>query len=135
MKVSKRSLHYRFLQRMNGTPPTDLCRYMRNLVGFLFLCGVILPIIVTGMISFPLVMYFGKDALHVFIADVGVVTRIFIIVTIALGGLAWLAVALLTVFFTCDKIRAWRQYEPDSLLSVWLRAKKEKICPIIEFTE
>ena len=135
MKISKRSLHYRFLQRVNGKPPADLCRYMRDLVGWSLLYGVVFPLVVAGMIELPIIMYVGKVAFNAFIADYGVIAKIFAVLAMALGLLAWVALVLVSIFFAIDKLSDWRRYKPDTLLTAWVRAQKEKVCPIIEFTE
>ncbi len=137
MKISKRSLHYRFLRKMDGLPPTDLCRYMRNLVGWSLLVGVAAPITIFGMIALPASIVFGLFFIDLLVDKFGVIVAIALAGSFILGAFAWLIVLISTILTVMDKMTQWRwrRYESDSLLIKWWKARKENICPIIEFTE
>ena len=148
MKISKRSLHYRFLNKVSDyTPPRDLCRYMRNLVGWIFIWTVFVPTAAIGMVEVVLLFFVGPDELDALLDtySIGFVGQVYIAVSLFIGFLTWIVLAFGSFCWVADKIKA-RRYErgyvsgkdyerKPSLISEWWKAHKEKVCPIIEFTE
>ena len=129
MIVNKSSLHYRFWERTyaGATPPTNtnLCRYVRRIV----LAGIFATAlasycaVLTGYVLYG-VLYHGFY-LHTKIAF------------IVLGILAALASMVAAIRYE-RKRRAERLAEEPkkrepSLLRQWLSAKKQKVCPLVEF--
>ncbi|KKM21274.1 hypothetical protein LCGC14_1637180 [marine sediment metagenome] len=148
MKISKRSLHYRFLNRVSDyTPPRDLCRYMRNLVGWLFIWIVAIPSAIIGMIELVWLAVIGAQAFDALLDayNVGNMGRAYLGCTMFIGFLAWIALVFGSFCWIADKISQRSQkreyvsgndYEKKpSLLSEWWKAHKENVCLIIEFTE
>ena len=149
MKISKRSLHYRFLNRVSSyTPPRDLCTYMRNLVGWMFIYGVLavtIPTVVFGMAADVGVLIIGVESFSDLISkyNIGFYGQTFLGVAMGLGVLAWLIAGVALVCLIVSKIKSRRRYpyvsgkryERTTLIAEWWRAHREKVCPIIEFTE
>lgn len=108
MKISKRSWHYELLHNHNN-PPKNLCTYFWvTVIKSAFLIAL------TGALIFA----------------AGCVVYIFFIHTILgwmllpAGGLIWLGA------------RRWgkRIPRPPGLIRSYIRAKKERVCPLIEYT-
>ncbi len=115
MKLSRSSWHYRFLtfaERCDLSPrgvlPTDLCSYFWTLVFAAFM------ITVAGML----------------LAAVAVIALVGSPLLLVAGGCVYL----------------WKRFgvrrngepnftRPPSLFGAWLRAKKDKVCPLIEWED
>ena len=149
MKISKRSVHYRFLDKVSSyTPPRDFCRYMRNLVGWILIYGVLavtIPSVIAGMVLDLGALIFGLESIGDFLrfifTDIGFIGQTFVGVIMSLGVIAWLIAGVCLTCLIVDKIKARRRmransrYKQTSLIAEWWKAHREKVCPIIEFTE
>lgn len=140
MIINKNSWHYKAISAIssNSDVPKNLCPYVRKL---LFM-GIFL-IWLIGMIGFvffqsgiPVAAYFGIT---------GVLGGILAFFAGALGWAALIAVIVGVVFVVVmgkEKLKE-RQEEkemkrvesgtPKSLVSSWIEAKHDKICPVLEF--
>lgn len=135
MKISKKSYHYRWYRTINSLVhdkydnlPTNLCNYFWgfigvNIIGLLllllasFTCFAILSpiiLIITLFITKPPEDLFG----------VGIVT----------GAMETVALVIIGTRLVFEKF----ENKKDSFLNVtneYVKAKKQNICPLIEFTE
>lgn len=135
MKISTQSWHYRLINLLDWSPPASLCAYFWVVVAALLLVPMyaIGALLAAVFLSAPLWWTFADGAGP--IAFIGAVAD----------------VALLTVLlFHLVTERRWRERharivsgeidpytrKPErkpSLLREWLRAKHEKVCPMLEF--
>ena len=118
MKVNRKSWHYRLLdQTMNGRPESEYNN----------LCSYFWALVFTLVLKLPVVGCF----------------ILFVIATSPIWGLVCLGVYL---YDRRDRrlrksagLNPWQEWpEPEkepSLLRAWLRAKKEKVCPVIEYED
>lgn len=107
MQISKQSWHYRMLvvMRNDSTPPDTICAYVRNVVGFGLVCLLLSPLI--GLVLVWLKVEPAFDwALDKFIDAL-----------------------------PRRKYQPAKPEAPESLWRAWLRAKHEKLCPLIEFKD
>ena len=110
MKISKRSWHYRFLVWAWGPPPDNLCSYVAALVLTMLLLALFLVLL-------PFVL-----------PVVGLVVVVGGLAVVVVGGLA-------RGIEMIGQGRPAKSPSPPGLLPSWLRAKKEKVCPRLEWTE
>ena len=123
MKISKQSWHYRLLFKLDLKIPNNLCGYFWKVVRTILICVILSPLLV--------------------IAGVGL---------LVVGGIVWLG----DRYGWWKAIEAWqtRRYlrkvqakedakrkateappKQPSLFVAWLKAKKQKICPLLEFVD
>jgi hypothetical protein len=107
MKISKRSWHYRYLRSFMCLQPYEI----RD-----DLCGYVRQLLV-HVLLLPL---YGSVLAALFVGR---------FVEMAFGSLVQ---KVATVFARPEPKPS---EEKESLIGAWLRAKKDKICPLVEFTE
>ena len=130
MRISKESWHYRLVRWFDiGSEygSTSLCRYFWQIVFAIFLCvgmgvgGIGAAIIVTLPLWHMFHWAFGLQMIAIFIGlcEIGILTY----------GLV-----------TLVKERHWheirkglREAPEPSLLYAWAKAKKDKVCPLVDF--
>lgn len=128
MQISKTSWHYRYLV-YTGTPhwdiPDSLCQYARALVFrtlFLLVAVTIVAVICYAMAVAPVLwLIFGET-----------------FAPAACGGLVgWGAVVVTLIAAGIDRYQRGREHvvKPPNIAVEWIKAKKRKICPFIEFKE
>lgn len=122
MKINKNSWHYKFLNKhMNVYPiKNNLCGYFWQVVGHLALSVFVLTsclFIVLTMLS-PLLLFF-KFKINEFLVA-GIIIDILIILI--------LLPALLRKIFK-------KPIGSNNLILEYIKAKKSKLCPIIEFVD
>lgn len=118
MKVSKKSWHYRLLhQTMEGCPEFEYNN----------LCSYFWAVVSTLIVKIPIIIFLA----------------LILVVTSPIWGVVCLG------FYLYDRrdrrlrksagLNPWQDWpEPEkepSLLRAWLRAKKEKVCPMIEYED
>ena len=123
MKVSRKSWHYRLMVFLNSKPwyQTNLCGYFWELMACLFFkIPYLLAIVVTAVILSP-----------VWLPLVGLVALF-----------CWVSEKLDERDRRLKKeagIHPWDDWPQEmkhpGLIRSWLRAKKEKICPMIEYED
>ena len=133
MKISINSWHYRLMGELGLRIPYNLCAYFWKTVWALLLSAslVVVSVYLTVAASMPFWWWVNPSAdalpLVIFVGTIDV---------------AILAVVLVTVIrdrhYTemNEGTRPWPSQEPQKepgLLILWLRAKKEKLCPFIDF--
>lgn len=107
MQISKRSWHYRMLvvMRSDSTPPDNLCAYVRSAFVFGFICLLVSPLIALVAAWLWLEPYVDRAGDKL----IDALPRL--------------------------KDRPPKAERPESLWRAWLRAKHEKVCPVIEFND
>jgi hypothetical protein len=122
MKISKESWHYRLMKWAGITDPTvrtNLCSYMR---------GIFLTITIPTILIYLLL---NLEQNQIFEAAI-------IVVIFDIAILVLLGYAILSNFYS-ENIKhvlfpnRIKRKEPNVFIE-WLKAKKQKICPMIEFT-
>lgn len=124
MKISKETWHYKFwrstLDYHPGTGTTDLCRYVQRIFWF----GLFALAIGAGMLYvvsfFAYLIFYVGFWQHPALAS-------------------GIAVGLVIVACVTYLVKKWRDDHrfdprpPPSLARQWVSAKKQKICPLVEF--
>lgn len=131
MKISEQSWHYRLLNFCNYTPQRSLCLYFWQVVW-----SVLTTTVAVCIMTILAALFLYMMAMPV-LAFLGVVTP---------GGyicvILWVVV-LAGIFEDQikNKYRDWqfrekkeRKESEPNILSEWIKAKKNKVCPTIEFT-
>ena len=139
MKVSRQSWHYRWLKFIRFEIPRNLCSYFWTMVwSFLFIpVAILTALAVVFLLTLPLWAWLTNDAALQEIAM----------------GIGIIEILLLTVnlfFIVRDRKREeayelrWKnRYLPQeprkvgrgSILKAWLKARKAKVCPMIEIVK
>jgi len=134
MKINTNSWHYRFAKRMHRTPSSNLCNYFWQVAGPILLISIFTIAWISLVVS--LVVAFGFW---------GVVFRVLIglaftlVAVIIFAGIGLLAEE---VWERWDeqrpkkpkKTKSYKEKQPN-IFFAWLKAKKDKVCPIIEFEQ
>lgn len=146
MIISKNSWHYKLLQKKShGVIPTSLCSYFWNVVwtivkNYIYPFGIlILFSVVVGTGALITVGIYEKPE---------ITSVVFIILSFATGlgtliftfAIAFLLASLKNLYddltFKRENNKSQEKVDKQSgLLVSYLKAKKQKICPIITFTE
>ena len=112
MKISRRSWHYRlrcWFDEVGALPNTSLCEYFFILMMILF---VGIPFVVPLYYTVIFLYYIAYSIIYCICTIVNYIERI------------------ISCFWNKTGIK-----EPGTLLDMWLKAKKEKVCPMIEWTD
>jgi len=129
MKISKSSWHYRFYSATHAYVPNNLCEYFWKLLG-----TIILSLFFVGWILY-IIFCLGYA---IYVHDLKSENT-----SVIIGTVLW--TVILVIGFCClfYKIVHWfcarhpkvyKEKTPNLLLE-WFKAKKNKYCPKIEFTE
>lgn len=136
MNISKKSWHYRLITHVSDYyAPSSLCAYVRKLLGCICLVIVtvlVASVLVTTAVTAPL-LWFGI---------ISPSPQSLLYTTAVIGSGAWTGGILTGIGIGIHELRVrklLRQWDAPpkqpSLLSSWIQAKKQKICPLITFTE
>ena len=131
MKIKKDSWHYRFIKWTGKDPSPNLCNYFWQVVGpplFVTLIALLLVIAVAGMI-----FEHGWSLLWMIpLGLLGGAVLILIIASVALGY-----ETLREKYFGPKPVKEpkpEKEKKPNIFIE-WLKAKKAKVCPILEFED
>ncbi len=135
MKISEQGWHYRLMKWVGITDPrdrTNLCSYIR---GILFTIIISMVLILSSIISLVALILDLEPSMWYFkpIIVVAVVITIFEVAVLAV------VVSSISSDYYSQNIKhvlfpnKIKRKEPNIFLE-WLKAKKQKICPIREFT-
>ena len=147
MKVNKNSWHYRLLtgdifgiQGVNSwNVSSSLCLYFWQVVFMLLWKGVALffltPFVINSLLILPLVSTLGLITTGVIVqGDTGLTVLVMELIVIIVFVIVLAGLSLYT--FLKDKTDLADVVEKDPNLFVeYIKAKKNKLCPIIEFVE
>ena len=147
MKVNKNSWHYRLLtgdifgiQGVNSwNVSSSLCLYFWQVVFMLLWKGVALffltPFVINSLLILPLVSTLGLITTGVIVqGDTGLTVLVMELIVIIVFVIVLAGLCLYT--FLKDKTDLADVVEKDPNLFVeYIKAKKNKLCPIIEFVE
>lgn len=134
MKINTSSWHYRLLRAFDYWPENNLCGYVRQIIGALIM-SVISAMLMLG------VAFFIITPIYCAIFQVGVHETVFCVFSALY--LMFGAVAINTyrqmrlsggIWHTPIFERKEKDSQPNILVE-FIRAKKQKICPTIEFVE
>lgn len=141
MNISKQSWHYRLMncRLFSWVPALDLCTYMRRLVLSLIVVGILIPAAIVGIIQIPIFFFMGPEIVAL-LSDISLVVEITLIWTMIFGIIAWLMGIIYCLIMLSNTIVKWMGQRSDgrsqrSLLGEWLKAHKDKICPVIQYTK
>jgi hypothetical protein len=130
MRVSRSSWHYRWWNWVNdhpANPPTNLCRYF---------WGIVLPALTMLGLALLALVGLGYGIYWTFIRY-----TLATLAVVALGSAAFL------VFWGSTKVETWWKNRPTrtrrppkpakepGLVRSYLRAKKQRVCPLIEVVD
>ena len=124
MKISKNSWHYRLINLFDIDHSYDLCSYFWQVIGSIFLLAILVLISASVVFcSFSIIGHFFIDGLM----DYAVA-----------GGILWICSLTIILIGEMQERKAKEEisnFKPEnpSILVKWLKAKKEKICPILKF--
>lgn len=147
MKVNKNSWHYRLLtgdifgiQGVNyWNVSSSLCLYFWQVVFVLLWKGValffLIPFVINALLIMPLVSTLGVITTGVMLQeDTGLIILVIELIVIIGFVITWAELSLYT--FLKDKTDLAEVVEKEPNLFVeYIKAKKNKLCPIIEFVE
>ena len=130
MKISKTSWHYRMLSKMDMLPKEpSLCPYFRNLIFSLAIITLSSAVVIgiLGVMLSPIVHFLSIFTVSAKVLEAAAVLWFCCgILIIAIPAAIW----GIERSFRRDK----KNKEP-TIVGQWIKAKKEKICPMIDFTE
>lgn len=155
MIISKRSWHYRLI---NDYSPfwvqRSLCGYFWQVVTLSLAIIIGVPTALAAVVlGGPLFWIYGGDPLVVLIQEYPFIIKEWMLASMILGFIGWIAVAICAILFTMagcfigigkviDLVKG--EYKPDEestelkepgLFRSWVAAKRDKICPILEFKD
>lgn len=124
MKINKNTWHYRQWIRCGGSRynSVSICGYIQRLFWVSLLYATVVGIVLTIAV-YDFVMAFIHHPL---------------VVSITLGGgLAFIAIVygVIHYFFVRYSYDDDKPVKKPSLFVEWFRAKKQKVCPLVEFEE
>ncbi len=131
MKIKKDSWHYQHMKMMGFYPAnrTNLCGYMRGLIMSILLIPMIVvsPLVFYWSLYFPITTSLLIRFLHLILIIWGAVgTIIFISILVLIVGV-----------FILDRLPPIPDFKipelKNNIVLEYIKAKKQKICPIIEF--
>jgi hypothetical protein len=112
VKISRRSWHYRWYMDFWNSQPTDLCSYFWKLVFSIVLRAGMILIGSTVVLAVGSAAVVGAYHIAGFLLSlIGIGAAVFFV--------GWLA------------RRSWKARDPNIVVA-YLRAKKERLCPLIE---
>lgn len=141
MKISRQSWHYQLMERIGIVTiydRSDLCSYIRGLIISMFV-----PI---TMILAPYTAYLLFYLTNVFIIYLPPVSFLMLLGLVIWMGIGLVFDSLLVLFISINCIdkyilskipkreTQYKEKKPNILIE-YLKAKKKKICPLIEFEE
>ncbi len=141
MKISKDSWHYRLFCRANVMPSSSLCIYFWQAV-FLLTQNILLAIAGLFIVSIglsPLALLFDVDV-PANVVSTSILFWIAILICVAVVVVPeTVRKSLMLIGRAKNKVRVYampdeKPKEP-SLVTEWLKAKKDKVCPVIEFKD
>ncbi len=122
MQVSRRAWHYRFLEYLECETPRNLCSYFWMVVLHMLMCVVFVALAVAmmGLILSPILAIWFEWFEQLVIV----------------GYVIWIAILVIVWLHYRYWKRTQRGYvkPPDGLTLSWVKAKKDKVCPLIEYT-
>ena len=155
MNISKKSGHYRCVDRLEflvGYPSDSLCRYFWQAF-FAINIHIMLPV---GLVLFPMAVILDVCVLP-FNNPVGlfqVLCDLYIIAAAGMGGLVWVVMTFVAVIgvsaglgwclgelHKCGVHKGWITEaafvveKPPSIIGEYIKAKVDKVCPLITYTE
>ena len=146
MKVKTSSWRYSLIYDYSPFyPAATLCGYFWQVTGWGSLILASIPTVVTGLVLAPLFVFYG-DQFSEWIDTLPLLLQIWLIMSSAIGGLLWVigigmtvviggaAVGEFAVTPVINKIRYSELTEPG-LFRQWLKAKHDKICPLIDYVD
>ncbi len=147
MKVNKNSWHYRLLtgeifgiQGVNyWNVSSSLCLYFWQVVFVLLLKGValffLIPFVINALLIMPLVSTLGVITTGVMLQrDTGLTILVIELIVIICCVITWAGSSLYTSLKDKTDLAEGVEKEPN-LFVEYIKAKKNKLCPIIEFVE
>ncbi|AAQ81530.1 hypothetical protein PHG31p209 [Aeromonas phage 31] len=126
MKISTKSWHYRLLNTMDMSIPRSLCPYFWKVVftiGFIGVITTFLAIIFHGVGAKALWNWFDYDANFVYATLFGF--------TLVVSVLAAVIGVFFGFFYASEK--ELFTIKTENIVINYIRAKKSKICPTLEF--
>ena len=166
MNISRTSWHYKLLEHFNWLPwdrYASFCEYFWKVVGALFIVAVVAPIVATGMILDVFTVYImwandvvlpegqgpGDYLLNDYFGlsfETYPVFYVLLTVSLGLGLMAWLAIAVVVFFITIMYLhgkyedrriakRASGTTQEPNIFVQWAKARKDKLCPIINYKD
>lgn len=145
--VKKRLWHYKLIMKYSPMMPSrGLCGYVWQVV--LWSAGLIvsIPTGLAAVVMGPLVVVFG-DTVRDWMSSLPFTIELWLYVSAVIGVMAWgmglVAGAIFVIIAIGQHVmlpvlqKAHDSYygEDRRLLSVWWQAKKDKLCPIIQYED
>lgn len=133
MKVSKKSWHYRWMNRIGFSHPDNLCAYFWKTVwsGLVFPVAAVAAMLGVVLLTIPFWAWFFPDILDIQVLAmlvgvmeiIGLSIALYIQVTDRWQKEKWLA----------QDDGTWVARKPG-LLAAWLKARHDQVCPYLDFT-
>lgn len=143
MKIRKASWHYKAIAWCDWYPSTNLCTYFWQVVAACImivgvcigigLIGCFVLLVIGSFISLPVMCYLD----YADIVPIGSVIEQYSFVKpiVELGVVSWVISMSVLCYLSVRRISRYVSNSPESdgLLASYAKAKKDKVCPMIEF--
>lgn len=133
MKINTKSWHYRLLEGMGVNIPRSLCPYFWKVVFMMFVIGIVISIF--GLLFYTV----GNKACMVLGLLIGINVVLAAIIKTILGLLIMATIIAIIVGaligWDYGKAHIKMPYKEDSMVVNYIKAKKSKICPTLEFVD
>lgn len=143
MKISVNSWHYRTANKFDWQVSNSLCVYFWQVVWGMIFWWIVIPVILT-IVGLTVFLFFpfcvGKLILDLFDYTITGGSWVLSFKFIGVGYLVLSILFALLAGHTCfvelrRRSQAQKSKKEDSLFVAYIKAKKRKICPIIDFKE
>ena len=140
MKISTQSWHYKMVNKIFNYPSKSLCIYFWQIPYSAIVCavcGIVMLTVIVGMVGTVLVLLAQPVALNIWHVPVEDTLALGLLSTVVWGAVFkglnehFSAASWNKVLFKV-KTKPRKEKKP-SLLLAYLKAKKDKVCPLIEF--
>ena len=145
MKVKKSSWRYRLIYDYSPFyPARSVCGYFWQVVAWVTTILITVPTLCLAVVSAPLLVFAGEPFKE-WVDAMPVIPQIWFILASVIGVVMWGIAVVLGLVFVVGGICAYGvapilnkvsdRFEEPGLFRQWIKAKKEKICPLIEYVD
>lgn len=156
MEISRTSWHYKAIKSLNRQPRNNLCPYMRQVVyAVACIIGIGLALLATGtailaVATYPIWQIFLREPVAAVFCVIGYMVlfgnlwasyradwkfETLYHQQVPVWGPAWLHYDLFAWTKNILPERKPREYKPPGLIYSFLKAKHDKVCPVLEFKD
>jgi hypothetical protein len=138
MKIKRSGVAYQMMDAVGMTPSQNGCVVFWQFVGSALVCaslGIVVACIIIGLLACVTGVFYIPALMFGWLPNPAAESLLNVI--IGLGAFSWVFMIIYSVWWSVgavkNKINA-SEREP-SLVTQYIRAKKQKICPIVEYVD